>query len=655
MALSRNRSAEVQFAYMPYSKLTHPALGPSILKTCLSNNGIACDISYNTYDFADLIGVENYTKLLNTLTPGLLGEWTFARSAFGSGFIESKFHDHGCSLEGSEDYEKISHIATEWIENLADTISREPPRILICSSMFQQNVASLAILRAVKERCPSVFTVMGGPNTEGILGIGLLRRAPWLDFICGGEGEETLPELCQLLLDNKTNAELPMGVVPQSNVHQFEGLYQVNIPRPSLGDMAKSPAPSFDDFFEKIKQLRFKVKPGLLLESSRGCWWGQRSQCTFCGLNGEGISYRAQPPEKMVETVKEMTSKYDVKNIEFVDNIIAKNYFDEFLPRLAGMNLSMFYETKADFTEKDAQRFHQSGVRFIQPGIESLSDPVLRLMRKGTSAALNIECLRLCREYGLLPAWTILTGFPGESQSWYEETALVMPKLFHLRPPNALISIRFDRFSPYHDHPDQWSLDLVPYDSYKHVYPDYQGQYDDIAYFFKRRGVSDAHSSPYTEGHNYEKCKSIIRQWKHLWSTRSSSHQEQPQLCLYSSDEFKIYDDRSLIHEPICSKVSNSMVQLIRFCRTRRTISSIRSLTTKYPTLFSSAVELNTLLEQALENSWIICLSNNYISVVQEHNHQHLDLKDWPGGLVETTCPPSSTRLLKQNDSMAFQ
>jgi len=655
MALSRNRSAEVQFAYMPYSKLTNPALGPSILKTCLSNNGIACDISYNTYDFADLIGVENYTKLLNTLTPGLLGEWTFARSAFGSGFIESKVHDHGCSLEGSEDYEKISHIASDWIENLADTISREPPRILICSSMFQQNVASLAILRAVKERCPSVFTVMGGPNTEGILGIGLLRRAPWLDFICGGEGEETLPELCKLLLDNKTNAELPMGVVPQSNLHQFEGLYQVNIPRPSLTDMAKSPAPSFDDFFEKIKQLRFKVKPGLLLESSRGCWWGQRSQCTFCGLNGEGISYRAQPPEKMVETVKEMTSKYDVKNIEFVDNIIAKNYFDEFLPRLAGMNLSMFYETKADFTEKDAQRFHQSGVRFIQPGIESLSDPVLRLMRKGTSAALNIECLRLCREYGLLPAWTILTGFPGESESWYEETALLMPKLFHLRPPNALISIRFDRFSPYHDHPDQWSLDLVPYDSYKHVYPDYQGQYDDIAYFFKQRGVSDAKSSPYIAGRYYDECKSIIRQWKDLWRTRSRAHQEQPQLCLYSSHEFKIYDDRSPIQEPICSKVSKSMVQLIRFCRTRRSTSSIQTLTTKFPTLFSSAVQVNTLLEQALENSWIVCLGNSYISLVQEHNHQQFDLKYWPGGHVETTCPPSSTRLNPKTESKAPQ
>ena len=654
MALSTRKSAEVQFACMPYSKLTHPALGPSILKTCLNNNGIGCDISYYTYDFADLIGVQSYTKLLNASTPGLLGEWTFARSAFGSGFIESKFDEHGCNLPGAQDLDLISDIASEWIEELANTISIAPPRILICSSMFQQNVASLAILRAVKERCPSVRTVMGGPNTEGILGIGLLRRAPWLDFICGGEGEETLPELCKLLLDKKTNTELPMGVVAQSNLHQFEGLYQVSIPRPLLGDMSKSPPPSFDDFFEKINQLRFKVKPALLLESSRGCWWGQRSQCTFCGLNGEGISYRAQPPEKMVETVKEMTSKYDVRSIEFVDNIIAKNYFNEFLPHLEGMNLSMFYETKADFTENDAQQFHQSGVRFIQPGIESLSDPVLRLMRKGTSAALNIECLRLCREYGLLPAWAVLTGFPGESESWYEETALVMPKLFHLRPPNSLISIRFDRFSPYHDHPDQWSLDLVPYDSYKHVYPDYQGQYDDIAYFFKRRGVSDAKSSPYIEGRYYDECKSIIRQWTDLWTTRRRSHQEQPQLCLYSSHEFKIYDDRSPTQEPICSKVSKSMVQLIRFCRTRRSTSSIQTLTTKFPTLFSSAVQVNTLLQQAIENSWIVYLGNNYISLVQDHNHQQLDLKYWPGGLVETTCPPSSTRLLPQTESKAY-
>jgi len=35
------------------------------------------------------------------------------------------------------------------------------------------------------------------------------------------------------------------------------------------------------------------VEPLLLFETSRGCWWGERSHCTFCGLNGLDLAYRA--------------------------------------------------------------------------------------------------------------------------------------------------------------------------------------------------------------------------------------------------------------------------------------------------------------------------------------------------------------------------
>ena len=45
---------DVQFAYMPYSKISHPALGASILKSCLKKNRISCNISYLNLNFAEL-------------------------------------------------------------------------------------------------------------------------------------------------------------------------------------------------------------------------------------------------------------------------------------------------------------------------------------------------------------------------------------------------------------------------------------------------------------------------------------------------------------------------------------------------------------------------------------------------------------------------
>jgi hypothetical protein len=44
-----------------------------------------------------------------------------------------------------------------------------------------------------------------------------------------------------------------------------------------------------------------RIEPGLLIETSRGCWCGAVSHCTFCGLNGEGMAYRRKSPQRVID------------------------------------------------------------------------------------------------------------------------------------------------------------------------------------------------------------------------------------------------------------------------------------------------------------------------------------------------------------------
>lgn len=637
---TQHRSAnDVLFAYMPYHRLTHPALGASILKSCLQKAGISARVAYFGLDYAARIGTTLYNALLNSRTPLLQAEWTFAQAAFGHSFLAEREKDVGRPYPwATRDIRRAAREAEEWIQEIVAEITDNPPRILICSSMFQQNLASLAVLRGVKERCKNVITIMGGPNTEGILGVGLLRRSPWLDYVCAGEGEETLPALCLGLLNDTLPAQLPVGVIGQADLQQFAGVFDAKIPRASMADMNQSPAPCFDDFFQAVATSAIAIEPGLLLESSRGCWWGQRSHCTFCGLNGDGMSYRARDPEAMAEIVHATTSRYATNKIEFVDNIIAKSYFDYFLPLLEDDGLTLFYETKADFTEPQAQRFHASGVRFIQPGIESLSDPVLKLMRKGTSAALNLECLRLCREYGINPAWSILSGFPGEEDHWYEETLQLLPSLFHLRPPNGFIPIRYDRFSPYHDNPQSWNLDLEPFEAYRHLYPPYMGQHDDIAYFFKRKGrdeLEDDGLSIWSQTH--WDCRQMVNRWKKFWADRTQQGLEQPQLYLVRDDQWKIRDDRNPDIPMIVETIPEAMKDLLLHCRERRSNGTLQRIVNEQG-LIQCQQKLQELLQKAVMKGWIIEINQQWISIVQIYNYQQLSQSEWPGGrLLPTT------------------
>lgn len=641
-------NAEILFAVMPYISVEHPALGPSILKSCLVSRGMSTDINYFVFDFAELLGPDLYQRINVSESTALLGEWTFCEAAFGQAFDELMTKKHGRYPKwkvggdevdtgfSSEELEDARSKANTWIRNVVETICRRPPKILICSSMFQQNLASLAVLRGVKEKLPEVTTIVGGPNTEGILGVGLLRRASWLDYVCSGEGEETLPELCKGILSKISFTSLPVGVTSQHSVDRFAGQFNAAMPRGTLADMSKSPVPSFDDFFKALEKSQLKIRPGLVLESSRGCWWGQKQHCTFCGLNGEGMTFRAKSPQQTIAEIKILTDKHGIRSIEFADNIISLSYFKDFLPLLEKESLTMFYETKANLKEEQIKAFRKSGVRFIQPGIESLSDEVLKLMRKGTTTAINLECLRLCREYGIHVGWSIIMGFPGEREEWYLEIAQLLPKLFHLMPPAVMSDIRFDRFSPYFDNPTEWGLELTPYESYDRIYPQYLNQNNDVAYYFEKRSPNRS-SLQYGLTSVQKRCLEIVEEWQKNWREEFIEYHQRPTLLIdeQSRSETKIVDTRRGTANITITVIDTTTKELLLTCRSRQ---SKRSLLQKFTEDRGASQlhpsELDHMLNEAISHDWIVKVSDSYLSLVQSYNSTQPGLSHFPGGFL---------------------
>ena len=121
-----------------------------------------------------------------------------------------------------------------------------------------------------------------------------------------------------------------------------------------------------------------------------------------------------------------------------------------------------------------------------QPGIESLSDHVLKLMRKGTSGLRNIQLLKWCNEYGIGVDWNILYGFPGETEEDYDEMLHLLPAIRFLGAPSGYGPIRLDRFSPYYDYAAQYGLiNIRPMLPYRFLYPFDAASLMRIAYYFE--------------------------------------------------------------------------------------------------------------------------------------------------------------------------
>ena len=121
----------------------------------------------------------------------------------------------------------------------------------------------------------------------------------------------------------------------------------------------------------------------------------------------------------------------------------------------------------------------------VQPGIESLSDHVLKLMRKGTTALRNIQLLKWGRQYNVTVEWNILYGFPGETREDYSAMLALLPSIRFLNPPSACGPIRIDRFSPYYNSPAEFGLlNVRPIAPYKYLYPFDDESLQRIAYYF---------------------------------------------------------------------------------------------------------------------------------------------------------------------------
>jgi ribosomal peptide maturation radical SAM protein 1 len=252
------------------------------------------------------------------------------------------------------------------------------------------------------------------------------------------------------------------------------------------------PRPNYDEYFARLERMTFRSQISrditLFFESSRGCWWGAKHHCTFCGLNGSAMTFRSKSAPRVLDDILELAARYKTLRFQAVDNIIEMSYFDDLLPALRdqGLDITLFFETKANLRKEQIRLLREAGVHTIQPGIESLSTPILKSMNKGVTGEQNIRLLKWCTELGVTPEWNVITGMPQEDPEEYAKMAELVPSLVHLHPPNVTI-LGLDRFSPHHERPEEFGLRTTgPARYYGLVYPISDRRLlDDLAYQFE--------------------------------------------------------------------------------------------------------------------------------------------------------------------------
>jgi ribosomal peptide maturation radical SAM protein 1 len=453
---------------MPFLTLRRPHLGVALLKAGLNRRGLACDVRYFNFRFAEIIGAAAYERIAeNSPAHQMPGEFIFTPALYGEPM--RPFSDFTESVAGYirpyppellRQMERARNLSAMFIQECANRIDLEQYDIVGLTSTFQQNLATLAMAQELKRRAPHITTVCGGSNFEGEMGIELHRRFPFVDVVCSGEADHVFPELVRRLRAREPLHDLG-GITFRSQGETVVAAAQQTF----VTDLNELPYPDHSDFFRDFEasSVHTMVLPEVTMETSRGCWWGQKHHCTFCGLNGLGMTYRSKTPARAYQEIKHLLGAYGCKDIFNTDNIVDMRYFNELFPRLEaeGIQLQLFYETKANLKKSQLWAFRRIGSTEFQPGIESLNSHVLTLMDKGVKGIQNVQLLRWSREMGFDVSWNIICGFPGETPEDYRQITQWINRIPHLQPPLVVTRFRLDRFSPMFNNPDKYNITNV--------------------------------------------------------------------------------------------------------------------------------------------------------------------------------------------------
>ncbi len=494
--------------------------------------------------FAARIGTR-LNDTLATVYPCMVGEWIWAKAAFGNFSDDDAYlrryrqnldelcRAGGCTLE---DIVALRDEAVPaFIDWALDAVDWSAYGLVGFTVVFQQMVASLALAKALKRRYPELPIIFGGATFEDDIASEILRRNPEVDFVHCGDADLSFPDFLSRLSTGQSMAGLQGLMHREGDRVVYEGR------APNLADLDRTPVPDFDEYFHTLDAAGIPLQPSevmLPIETARGCWYGMKHHCTFCGLNRAGMEFRRKSPDQVLEMLRTLANRYGTRHFNAIDNILAPAYVSRLFGRLAEghSDLRLHYEIRPTVTRTQLSEMRQGGLRSVQPGIESFSTNVLTLMRKNTTAVKNLELLKWTTYYGISNSYNILYGFPGETEDDYRSQAEIIRLIPHFQPPYSMCRARPDRGSPMFEQPGEFSISMLrPAGCYAYIYPPGYNLRR-VSYFFE-------HETRGTLGdEGYEECLALVADWKRRWRESRA----RPYLYYVKTwDSISVHDGRS--------------------------------------------------------------------------------------------------------------
>ena len=286
-------------------------------------------------------------------------------------------------------------------------VSRMRPDVIAYSSSTGEAKHYLRLNKRIKEKFPSVFTIMGGPHPTFFPEMHNANKD--LDAICIGEGEGAFSDVLKAVSSGKSVKGIPNIATPGTNAWTL---------RPLVDDIDSLPFPDYSLLYDNTKMGKYPLENFI---ASRGCPYS----CTYCFnpawnrmYRGLGKVVRRHSVDYVIEDIERVKKRWPLSNVKFYDDIFccrADRWLEDFSKKYRErIGLPFFILTRADLlTEEMVRLLKYAGCRTISMSIEAGNEKIRnKLLKRNMTDEQIKNAHRLCKKYDIMTFTNCIIGLP---------------------------------------------------------------------------------------------------------------------------------------------------------------------------------------------------------------------------------------------------
>lgn len=335
---------------------------------------------------------------------------------------------------------------TAFIQNMIREILERAPRSVSFYTVWTNYHMMLRIAAELKKTAPEIYIVMGGPQASATAQE-TMASLNYVDFVCSGEGENTVvPFFQSLLRQGGKGLENIAGLY-----YRKDGNVVKNNMEMPLCDL--NLLPHWDDrllakgYNEAPKKLHSDTYY-MPIDAGRGCPYN----CTFCCTSHFWRrTYRMKSPERIVADIRYFNEKFGIRSFWFSHDAFTINskLVEHVCDHIIEQNLDIRWRcsTRIDcVTEELILKMKQAGLRSIEVGIETGSKRMQKLTNKRLDLEEACKKIKFMLENKIKVGLFFMYGFPEESEQDLNDTLELLFSMVDMGVPT--VTMAYTRFNP---------------------------------------------------------------------------------------------------------------------------------------------------------------------------------------------------------------